>query len=250
MTMHTRYRATMQRALGEAIKACDYVLAQGDSALGTEVLARLERDHRFTLTALPVNERPTDPTEADPPVRDAAVALVRVWDETPPHTPQGGPDWQEAVRAHVDREAAAREALRRALVGGRPAAPTRYEVLALSEAATRLTLNWRLNERIGDDITALDEANDAVVALLSRSAAEPPEDLEAQRRAAVAESIYQRYADGYHPVWHEVIEPPTWNSHVPGRDDTEPMTPEQVAWLRGEPLPRGVAAEPKEHGDG
>lgn len=57
--------------------------------------------------------------------------------------------------------------------------------------------------------------------------------LEQGRRAAVAESIYQRRAEGWHAVMHEIIERPCWNRE----GDTEPLTPEQVAWLRGEPLP-------------
>lgn len=49
----------------------------------------------------------------------------------------------------------------------------------------------------------------------------------------VAESIWQRHADGWHAVMHEIIEPPCWNR---AGYATEPLTPEQVAWLKGEPV--------------
>lgn len=56
----------------------------------------------------------------------------------------------------------------------------------------------------------------------------------AQRRSMAAESIYQRQADGYHAVMHECIEPPMWNRTESGREDTEPLTADEVAWMRGE----------------
>jgi hypothetical protein len=55
----------------------------------------------------------------------------------------------------------------------------------------------------------------------------------------VAESIWQRHADGWRAVMHEIIEPPCWNRSSP--DATEPLTAEQVAWLKGEPVLRGSA---------
>lgn len=80
---------------------------------------------------------------------------------------------------------------------------------------------------------------DDVVADSGRTPDEPGDDpIELRRRAEVAESIYQRHADGWRAVVHEIVEPPCWNRSNP--DDTEPMTADQVAWLKGQLLPAGV----------
>lgn len=191
-----------------------------------------------------LNERPTEPTEAD---RDAAFdAAIETADRSMAMGRADLGQWRRLFFADLTR----RGYEVRALVGGRPAAPTREQV--------REGLRGWVDPTRGE--TGLDAATDAVVALLSRPAASSegravmrglsiydedtgeqltgPEIDTAERAAAEPpEDQWEVFtaADGERAIrmkGHDGLLDP-----IPGADESD------------NPMVRGVAAEPKEHGD-